>query len=121
MDWISHIEAAQREGKTLSSYAREHGLSVHDLYKARRRMRPAADAAQKKAHKPAATARDAVSAFAEVKVSSAPGSTAPRARLWAHLPNGVSVEFLCTSADVALLTAMMDSLGRTACSASTTI
>ncbi|MEX3606119.1 MAG: hypothetical protein VB142_06970 [Burkholderia sp.] len=43
------------------------------------------------------------------------------ARLWARLPNGVSVEFLYTIADVDLLMAMMDSLERTARSASTTM
>jgi transposase len=62
------------------------------------------------------------SPFVEVKVAAAPTSTlVPRARLWAHLPNGVNVELLCTSADVDLLLAMMDSLGRTPCSASTKV
>ena len=43
------------------------------------------------------------SPFVEVKVNSAPVGPPPRARLWAHLPNGVNVELLCTSADVDLL------------------
>uniref|UniRef100_UPI003BEF49EB IS66 family insertion sequence element accessory protein TnpA n=1 Tax=Burkholderia arboris TaxID=488730 RepID=UPI003BEF49EB len=116
MDSMGHIEAARREGKTLSSYAREHGLSVHGLYKVRRRMR-------QKATDATVTSSEPASPFVEVKVAAAaPAAPAPpRARVWAHLPNGVSVELLCTSADVELLVAMMDALGRTGCSASTTI
>ena len=119
MDWNAHIEAAERAGETLSSYARAHGLSVQALYQARRRMRERDEARHaRKELEPA-------SPFVEVKVGAASVATAatatPRARVWAHLPNGVSVELLCTSADVELLVAMMDSLGRTACSASTKI
>jgi transposase len=115
MDSMAHIEAAQREGKTLSSYARERGLSARSLYKARQRMRRlAAQAKNAQMQVPP----ESVSPFVEVKVSSTPAAPAPRARLWAHLPNGVNVELLCTSADVDLLMAMMDSLGRTPCSAS---
>jgi len=117
MDWILHIEAAQREGKMLSVYAREHGLSAHSLYKARRRMRESANTVE--TTQPMTS--ESISPFTEVKLGASPGVAAPRARLWAHLPNGVNVEFLCTNADVELLVAMMDSLGRTACSDSTTI
>jgi transposase len=120
MDWNAHIEAAERTGETLSSYAREHGLSVQALYKARRRIRKQAGEART-ARGPAQPA----SPFVEVKVGAAPiapaATAAPRARVWAHLPNGVNVELLCTSADVDLLVAMMDSLGRTVCSDSTKI
>lgn len=120
MDWDTHIEAAARAGGTLSSYARMHGLSVQALYKARRRLRAQEDEARD-AHRPIGQAS---SPFAQVKVeaaSIAPAVTeTPRARVWAHLPNGVSVELLCTRADVELLVAMMDSLGRAACSVSTT-
>lgn len=117
MDWIAHIEAAARAGGTLSSYAREHGLSVQALYQARRRMREMDEA------RDARKELEPASPFVEVKVGAASiaptASVTPRARVWAHLPNGVSVEMLCTSADVELLVAMMDSLGRTACSVST--
>ncbi|KVN26741.1 IS66 family insertion sequence element accessory protein TnpA [Burkholderia ubonensis] len=120
MDWDAHIEAAERAGGTLSSYAREHGLSEQALYQARRRMREQA-AEARAARGPAQPA----SPFVEVKVgaaSIAPAATAtPRARAWAHLPNGVNIELLCTSADVELLVAMMDALGRTGCSDSTKI
>jgi transposase len=115
MDPMAHIEAAQREGKTLSSYAREHGLSARCLYKARQRMRRLAEEAKNAQMR---VPPESVSPFVEVKVNSAPVGPPPRARLWAHLPNGVNVELLCTSADVDLLMAMMDSLGRTPCSAS---
>ena len=122
MDWDAHIEAAQRAGGSLSSYAREHGLSVQALYQARRRMRN--DAARKRAQ----SNPEPASPFVEIKVGAAmvapapaTPTTQPRARVWAHLPNGVNVELLCTSADVELLVAMMDALGRTGCSASTKI
>jgi transposase len=124
MHAMAHIEAAQREGKTLSAYAREHGLSKQHLYKVRRDMR----ARSAGSGKPRITAEKSSEppgvdlAFVEVKVAATPASPlAPRARLWAHLPNGVNVELLCTSGDVDLLMAMMDSLGRTSCSTSTKV
>lgn len=119
MDWDAHVGAAERAGVTLSSYAREHGLAVQALYQARRRMR------DEEACRRAESSPESASPFVEVKVGTASvapaptSTTTPRARVWAHLPNGVSVELLCTSADVELLVAMMDALGRTACSAST--
>jgi transposase len=118
---MAHIEAAQREGKTLSAYAREHGLSPSHLYRVRRLMRELSNGSENARMNTAKTAEppERDSPFVEVKVAAAPASTlAPRARLWAHLPNGVNVELLCTSADVDLLMAMMDSLGRTPCSTS---
>jgi len=115
MDSMAHVEAARREGKTLSSYAHERGLSVRSLYNANQRMRLAEEAKNEQMR----VRQEPVSPFVEVKVNSAPVSPPPRARLWAHLPNGVNVELLCTSTDVDLLMAMMDSLGRTRCSAST--
>lgn len=117
MDWVAHVEAADQAGVTLSSYAREQGFSVQALYRARRRMKELEDEAR--------SACELVPPFVEVKVGAASrapaASVAPRAQVLAHLPSGVSVELLCTSADVGLLVAMMDSLGRTACSASTQI
>ena len=120
MDAMAHIEAAHREGKTLSAYAGEHGLSRQHLYHVRRRMRELCAGSEDSRISTAKTAGppEPVSPFVEVKVNSAPAGPTPRARLWAHLPNGVNVELLCTSADVELLMAMMDSLGRTPCSAS---
>ena len=120
MDAMAHIEAAHREGKTLSAYAREHGLSRQHLYHVRRRMRELCAEPEDSRIGTAKTAGppEPGSPFAEVKVTSPPASMSPRARLWAHLPNGVNVELLCTSADVDLLMAMMDSLGRTPCSTS---
>jgi len=121
---MAHIEAAQREGKTLSAYAREHGLSRQHLYKVRRDMRVrSASSGNTRVNTEKPTEPPGVdSPFVEVKLAAAPASTlAPRARLWAHLPNGVNVELLCTSADVDLLMAMMDSLGRTPCSTSTKV
>ena len=122
MHAMAHIEAAQREGKTLSAYAREHGLSPSHLYRVRRLMRELPGSPENARINTAKTTEppDLGSPFVEVKMGAAPTSTlVPRARLWAHLPNGVNVELLCTSADVDLLIAMMDSLGRTPCSAST--
>jgi hypothetical protein len=117
--WIAHLETAQREGKTLSSYAREHGLSARSLYKARQRMRQLPGGAKNAQMR---TQQGSASPFVEVKLSSPPAAAPPpRARLWAHLPNGVNVELLCTSADAELLVAMMDSLGRTPCSVSTKV
>jgi hypothetical protein len=116
--WIAHIETAQREGKTLSSYAREHGLSARSLYNVRQRMRRLSGGAKNAQMR---AQQESASPFVEVKVSSTPAVAAPRARLWAHLPNGVNVELLCTSADADLLVAMMDSLGRTPCSTLTKI
>ena len=123
MHAMAHIEAAQREGKTLSAYAREHGLSASHLYQVRRLMQDLSGAPEKARINTAKTTEppDLGSPFVEVKVNSAPVGPPPRARLWAHLPNGVNVELLCTSADVDLLMAMMDSLGRTPCSASTKV
>ncbi|MFL9869977.1 hypothetical protein PQR67_38010 [Paraburkholderia fungorum] len=124
MDAMAHIEAAHREGKTLSAYAREHGLGRQHLYHVRRRMRELCAGPEGLRVPTAKTAEEPElgSPFVEVKMTPAPVITSPpRARLWAHLPNGVNVELLCTSADVDLLMAMMDSLGRTPCSASTKV
>ena len=120
MHAMAHIEAAQREGKTLSAYAREHGLCASHLYRVRRLMQDLSGAPENARINTAKTTEppDLGSPFVEVKVNSAPVGPPLRARLWAHLPNGVNVELLCTSADVDLLMAMMDSLGRTPCSTS---
>ena len=39
--WKPHLEAAKAEGKSLSRYAQEHGLSRHTLYMANRELRRA--------------------------------------------------------------------------------
>jgi transposase len=121
MDAMAHIEAAHREGKTLSAYAGEHGLSRQHLYHVRRRMRElcAGPEDSRTCTAKATEPPEPGSPFVEVKMTSLPvGTSSPRARLWAHLPNGVNVELLCTSADADLLMTMMDSLGRVPCSAS---
>ena len=52
MHAMAHIEAAQREGKTLSAYAREHGLSASHLYRVRRLMQDLSGAPRKRGSTP---------------------------------------------------------------------
>jgi hypothetical protein len=112
--WAPHLMAAKREGKTLTRYARNHGLSRHTLYAARQMLRAMSG-------KPAVRRRPRVlptttkllpeSAFAAVKLSApcAPsGGEAPR--LQARLPNGVMLELTWGGAEAGLLAAAIQAL-----------
>jgi len=94
--WSAHVAAAKREGKTLTQYARERGVSRHTLYAARQMLRGVrgTPGVERRARvlraisKPVANA-----AFAAVKLSGlcrGSGGSAPRLR--AQLPNGVRLE-----------------------------
>ena len=38
-EWLQHLRAAERSGVTIKAYAAAHGLSVHSLYAAGKRLR----------------------------------------------------------------------------------
>jgi hypothetical protein len=110
--WGPHLQAAKREGKSLTQYARSRGLSRYTLYAARQMLRSmggkpgverrprALRAANKAAPQPT---------FAAVKLlapdTPSGGSTA---QLRAQLPNGVRLELMW--ADAALLAAAIQAL-----------
>lgn len=112
--WSPHLAAAKREGKTLTQYARERGLSRHTLYAARQMLRGVRG-------KPGVKRRPRVlraiskpvadSAFAAVKLSglcTRSGGSAPRLR--AQLPNGVRLELTWGGAEAGLLAAAIQAL-----------
>ncbi len=37
--WLRHLRSCESSGETLKAYAKRHGLSVHGLYAARKRLR----------------------------------------------------------------------------------
>ena len=106
-EWAAHLAAAEREGVRLSAYAREHGLNAERLYDTRRRQRRRA----------IENADVLTSRFAAVQVNPA-ASEAP-AKLSATLPNGVTLQLSCGAADATLISALVMTLARTRCSAST--
>ena len=38
-DWLRHLRTCERSGETIRHYGERHGLSVHSLYSARKRLR----------------------------------------------------------------------------------
>lgn len=111
--WRPHLKAAEREGKTLRAYAREHGLSPYTLYGARSRLR--------RMHAEGGSS----SPFAAVRVKTAatkPGSASvsllcePEPRLQVRLPNGVALELKCGSAQNAVLDWLLRTLAQLPCS-----
>lgn len=110
--WGPHLQAAKREGKSLTQYARSRGLSRHTLYAARQMLRSVGGKpGVERRPRPLRAANKAVSqpAFAAVKLL-APDtpSGGAVAQLRAQLPNGVKLEL--TWADAPLLTAAIQAL-----------
>lgn len=112
--WAPHLMAAKREGKTLTRYARSHGLSRHTLYAARQMLRRVGGKATVE-HQPrvfrAQTKSLPEPAFAAVQLSTpcTPSSgSAPRLR--AQLPNGVRLELMWGGAEAALLAVAIEAL-----------
>ena len=104
--WSPHLQAAKREGKSLTEYARSRGLSRHTLYAARQMLRSIGG-------KPGVERRSCApqSGFATVKLlASEIPSGGLSARLRAQLPNGVKLELM--SADAPQLAAVIQALAR---------
>jgi len=111
--WTPHLAAAKREGKSLTQYARERGLSRHTLYAARQMLRGVGGKAvvERRPRGLRAGNGRAASAFAAVKLSApytASGGPAPRLR--AQLPNGVRLELVWGGAQTGLLAAAIQAL-----------
>jgi transposase-like protein len=96
--WRTHVTAAQEQGVTLARYAREHGLSRHTLYVARKQLQSEGGGVAKRQRRRRRKAARS-SAFVAVQLAAA----APLLRV--RLPNGVALELsaLDTSACAALL------------------
>lgn len=110
--WAPHLQAAKREGKSLTQYARSRGLSRHTLYAARQTLRsmggkpgvgrrPRAPRAVNKV-----VPQPAFSAVKLLAPSNPSGGPAPQLR--AQLPNGVKLELMW--ADAGLLAAAIEAL-----------
>lgn len=107
--WGPHLLAAKREGKSLTEYARSHGLSRYTLYAAKQMLR-SMGANPRVERRPQAVSKAVQQrAFAAVKLL-APGtpSGGSAAQLRAQLPNGVRLELM--SADAPLLAAAIEAL-----------
>jgi hypothetical protein len=110
--WGPHLQAARREGKSLTEYARDRGLSRHTLYAARQMLRSMGG--QPRVERQSRALRSVSKAqlqpaFAAVKLlaSDTPAGGAA-AQLRAQLPNGVKLELM--SADAPLLAAAINAL-----------
>lgn len=111
--WTPHLAAAKREGKSLTQYARERGLSRHTLYATRQMLRrldgkPGVERRQRVSRR---SNEGVPSAFAAVKLAElcTPSSeSAPRLR--AQLPNGVTLELMWGGAEAALLAVAIQAL-----------
>jgi len=102
--WGPHLQAAKREGKSLTEYARSRGLSRHTLYAARQMLRSIGG-------KPVVGRRPRApqSGFTTVKLLTPEiPSGGSSAQLRAQLPNGVKLEL--TWADAPLLAAAIQAL-----------
>jgi hypothetical protein len=109
--WHPHLAAAKREGKTLSQYAREKGVSAHTLYAARQMLRRL-EGEPKLPPKPRVarnTERRMPAAFATVKLAQPSVIRGDRAaQLRVHLPSGATLELM--SIDAPLLSAVIAAL-----------
>jgi hypothetical protein len=112
--WSPHLAAAKREGKTLTQYARERGVSRHTLYAAQQMLRGVrgTPGVERRARVLGAISKPvADAAFAAVKLSGrcgGSGGSAPRLR--AQLPNGVRLELTWGEAETGLLAAAIEAL-----------
>jgi hypothetical protein len=92
--WQAHLEAAQAQGKALTEYAHEHGLSPYSLYAARKALRTGAQQ-DRSTHEATSPAR---SPFAAVQIA------ASMPALRAELPSAVVLHWSAHSTtDCALL------------------
>lgn len=110
--WGPHLQAARREGKSLTEYARDRGLSRHTLYAARQMLRSmgGTPCVEPRSRAPRSMNKARLQpAFAAVKLlaSDTPAGVAA-AQLRAQLPNGVKLELV--SADAPLLAAAINAL-----------
>ena len=112
-EWVAYLEAAQREGVTLAAYARQHGLSTKQLYRARQHLRRVEESSTRIALSERAKSVPAKTfgPFAQVRVTAAPSLPIP-SKLVAQLPNGVTVELECGADDVLLVSAVVSTLGQ---------
>ena len=85
--WREHLAAVQREGKSISQYAREHGLSRYTLYAARQQLKDEG-CALAKGGQPGVAGAVSTSPFVAVEVEARIG------RLRIRLPNAVEVELI---------------------------
>ena len=127
--WKPHLRAAQRQGKSLAQYAREHDLSPYSLYAARQMLLAGAPRARSQpgprlqSRPPLRPPLPTPSGFTAVKLLTTPAyasplpGTAPSLR--ARLPNGIALELSCGGTDSALLKTMIDALTGWPCSSST--
>lgn len=101
--WSAHLETAGRQGETVASYARRHGLSLSGMYSARHALKKRGKALVVKASAPAAPR-----GFVPVVVPL-------RGRLTARLPNGVEVTL--DGGDEAAMQGVLSTLGMLRCGA----
>lgn len=122
----SLARACLQPGVSLAGMALKHGVNANLL-------RKWVVAYQRAPDVPAASDAPPLSAFVAVKlgsslpmvqddrapmrptaaaISSATGLNIPPSRFRAHMPNGVTFEFECASGDAALITTVIDTLGR---------
>jgi hypothetical protein len=109
--WYPHLAAAKREGKTLSEYAREKGVSAHTLYAARQMLRrlegePKLLPKPRVARKTRLLAPAAFAAVTLAQPSVVRGDSAAQLRI--QLPSGARLELM--SVDAALLGAAIAAL-----------
>lgn len=85
--WLPHLEAAERAGLSLSAYARQHGLSRHTLYVARKQWRT-----QNQPATPMTSAPVTPQRFIAVHAAAAVSRSTPAA-LEVRLSGGVALAF----------------------------
>lgn len=101
--WSEHLEAAARQGETVVSYARRHGLSLSGMYSARYTLK------QRQALVVKARAPAPPRGFVPVVV------VPSRRQLTARLPNGV--ELSLEDADPGTVAGWLAALARLPCGA----
>jgi len=107
--WGPHLQAAEREGKSLTEYARSRGLSRYTLYAAKQMLRSTGGKPGVGRRVRAANKLAPLPAFSAVRLlAPAIPSRGSSARLRAQLPNGVKLELML--ADAPLLAAAIEAL-----------
>jgi hypothetical protein len=81
--WLKHLQACEQAGETIRRYSERHGLSVHSLYSARKRLRGLGISL-------GTSRRSSRVSFAKVSLHEASVGSAH----WrVHFPNGAIVEW----------------------------
>ena len=88
--WLEHEAAIARSGLSAKDYAAKHGVSLHALYQARKRLRKLGHLAPASSQRRSPGTRTKKMAFEQVQLAASPTRSADFRLI---LPNGLALEW----------------------------